>query len=321
MGKTVEQFQAQFKGLQDRVDALNDSVNDHKDRVAHFAAMIKAGCVSMGDRLQELKDAGLPGNTLESYLKRDTELGRMNESVLALQDKLENVLGQGAKLQTDINVCLKAKKDLIADVSADVARRTAKEKGSKSLPTEVELLKKIRKFGDSRALAELEGFAPETVATHRKQLAGYIEAEWKQTKEGRIPAQALEFMRQAIDARRLKGSSLFARKTKEDIMEALALSKPLPAKIRAAKDDNARQKLMQQFFEERAKTAELKNRLVELQDLAKNLAAGLELDWIKGQLNPKYRTDGPQIRNTVLEIIENSKEAAAAFREFYDLDL
>ena len=93
MAQTLELFQKLFKGLQDRVETLNDSVNHHRDRVSHFADMIKAGCVAMGDRFQELKDAGVPGNSPESYLKRDAELRQMNEKVLQLQDKLGRSIG------------------------------------------------------------------------------------------------------------------------------------------------------------------------------------------------------------------------------------
>jgi hypothetical protein len=231
-----------------------------------------------------------------------------------LQERLEKTLNEAPKLQADIKTCLKGGGDLIKAVSSDIERRKAKPKESKSLPEELVFLKTVKTFADSKAVADLEGFAPETVAEHRKQLANYLEAEWKQTKEARISAQAREFVRQALDARRLKGVLTLSAKTKEDAELALGKAKFSSAKAKATKVDQVREKCKLDFEAAKDAVGELKTNAVEVQKMAKVYEDGLKDDWIINQLNPLYRKDAVQIREQIGQIIENNKAIAIALR-------
>jgi hypothetical protein len=311
MSEKLDIYSKSFQALQVHLTKLAAGLGKYQQQVGHFSNLIKGGCSTLGDRLQVLIDGGLTCKTLDDFIKHDAQLQQMKAKLDQLQTSLERDLAEGVKLHADIKIFLKAGGDLIKLLKEDVARRKLKEK-SKSLEMEQQLLKKVEAFADGRDVTELATFVPETADNHRKQLARYLEQEFRQAKPARVSARAAEFIRRAFDQRLLLGALAQSKTTREDAELALNKAKFMVAKAKATKDEALRAKCMKEFGEAKESAGALKTRGVEVARLAALYSDGLEDDYIKGQL--KYREEGEKkkILEAIAAIIDNDRRIAAA---------
>ena len=313
MAEKLDLYTKSFQALELHLTKLAAAAGKYQQQIGHFSTLIKGGCSTLGDRLQVLIDGGLTCKTLDDFIKHDSQLQQMRAKLDQLQASLEKELAEGPKLQADIRVFMKAGGDLIKLLKEDVARRKLKEK-SKSLEMEEQLLKKVVAFADGRAVAEVAEFIPETADNHRKQLARYLEQEFKQTRPARISARATEFIRRALDQRLLAGALLQSKVARENAELAFNKAKFMATKAKATKDEALRAKCMKEFGEAKDSVSELKTKGVEIARLAALYSDGLEDDYIKGQL--KYREEGERkkILDSIAAIVDNDKRIGIAIQ-------
>lgn len=191
MAKKFEEFKKEYDGIKKAVTKANEEIEKNARVVGQTSPVIKEGTKELGLRIQKLKDGGATGKKIDDF-KGDAEVKVMLKSIDDFMKGMEKELKNIDALKK--NSFVKTTKQFWTfkkNLQDEIASRKKKKSGlikidSKSLPDMEKMLKEVVKYTDSGAFMRIDGFTPETIGDHRRQLDNWIKDEISQSKDAKL---------------------------------------------------------------------------------------------------------------------------------------
>jgi hypothetical protein len=303
MAKQYEDFKKTFADIQKKTDESNAEISKNVNLVAQTSGVISEGVKEVGLRVQELKDKGMTGATVDDF--KDPTLKKFMAGIEDHMSTLEKELKRIAALHASTMKKTEAtfvqlKKDLVAEIAARKKDLSTKlGTGNKSLPDMEKLLVTVNKYADSAEFLKMTVFDPETIAEHRKDLATKLERQLKQTKDVALTAEQQLLDEQALNIRNLTANVARAKTLGETVLKFCDAAE----KALTARDQKA---LM-------AAKVELPKPLKALGDLAGIGERALKDNWIKSKINDSK--DKAKILAGIKSIADSKASASEAVKK------
>ena len=191
MAKKFEEFKKEFDGIKKAVAKGNEEIEKNARFVGQTSQVMQEGTKEVGLRIQKLKDGGATGKKIDDY-KGDAEVKVMIKSIddflKGMEKELKNI--EGLKKNSFVKTT-KQFWTFKGNLQDEIASRKKKKSGtikidSKSLPDMEKMFKEVNKYTDSGPFMCIDGFVPESIANHRKQVDKWIQDEINQSKEAKL---------------------------------------------------------------------------------------------------------------------------------------
>lgn len=191
MAKKFEEYKKEFATIKKAVTKANEEIDKNSRFVGQTSQVIKEGTKELGLRIQKIKDGGVTGKKIDDF-KGDAEVKVLIKSIddfmKGMEKELKNIeaLKKNSFVKT-VSQFWDFKKKLIDEIASRKKKKSGVIKiDSKSLPDMEKMLKEVNKYIDSGQFMCIDGFTPESIDTHRKQLDKWIQDEISQSKDVKL---------------------------------------------------------------------------------------------------------------------------------------
>ncbi|CAG0981823.1 hypothetical protein PHYC_01807 [Phycisphaerales bacterium] len=210
MAKSLEEFKKSFAEIQKAIGTAQEEVKKNANAISQTSGVMHEGVKEIGLRIQQLKDAGDKGGSVNDFMW-DGQVKNMMNSVNQYMKQIENECNRMAGLHKGSFATTKksfwdTKTALKADIDSRKKQVSTKVGlGNKSLPDLEKLLAEMNKYTDS-GFATFDAFEPETAAEHKRALDGWLKEEVGKTKDATLSAFQKQMDEQALNTRVLNGN-------------------------------------------------------------------------------------------------------------------
>jgi hypothetical protein len=299
MAVTYEDFKKRFDTIKATIDKYAKELDSHERYMGQTTGVMQEGIKEVGLRVQELKDGGTTGTTIDAFMG-DPSVKKMMTEIKGYLAGIQKELVKGAALQGEIKKTATAFYALKTDLTNEIAKRkkevtTKLGTGNKSLPDMEKMLAEMKKYQDAVPYAKVEVFVVEKYEDHLKEATGNLNKQIAQAKDVALSAFQKEMQEQALNTRVLNGKVALARGWYTTVMkQCVEGQKALAAK--KAKELMA------------AKTALVKP-WKDLQDMNAMYQDALKDQWIASKL--RTSKDKSTIESNVKLILDMKTKAGA----------
>lgn len=210
MAKQYEEYKKSYADIQKQVTDAQTEIKKNANAISQTSGVMHEGVKEIGLRVQELKNAGDKGSSINDFMF-DNEVKSMMNSVNAYMKQIETECKRIGALQTGSFAKTKSlfwetKKGLTDEIASRKKQVSTKiGTGNKSLPDMERLLADMNKYKDA-GFATLDAFLPETAAEHKQQLDNWLKDTLGKTKEATLSAFQKEMDEQACNTRVLNAN-------------------------------------------------------------------------------------------------------------------
>jgi predicted nucleic acid-binding Zn-ribbon protein len=235
MAVTFEDFKKQFQAIEKSVLKYKEEIDNNERYMGQTTGVIKAGTREVGLRVQELKDNGMTGNTIQAFMgdgEIKTMMASIQQYLAGMQKELVKIAGMYGAKQKTVADFGKLKVAVTAEIAARKKEVSTKlGTGNKSLPDMEKLLAEMKKYEGEMTYAKVEVFVPEKYDDHLKETNGAIAKQVTQSKDVALSALQKEMQEQAMNTRTLNGNVGRAKGWYDTVMKQCAeAQKALKAK-------------------------------------------------------------------------------------------
>lgn len=226
MAKTYEEFKKTFADVQKQVSDGQTEIKKNANAISQTSGVMHEGVKEIGLRIQQLKNAGEKGSSVNDFMF-DGQVKSMMNSVNGYMKQIEAECKRIGALHTGSFAKTKSlfwdtKKALTAEIASRKKQISTKlGTGNKSLPDMEKLLAEMNKYTDS-GFATFDAFSPETADEHKRSLDGWIKEEVGKTREAALSAFQKEMDEQACNTRVLNGNVGRAKQMLADVQAQYA---------------------------------------------------------------------------------------------------
>lgn len=276
MAKQYEQFKKDFADIEKAAAEGSAEIKKNAQTIGHLSQLMMEGAKEVGLRVQELKDEGMHGTSIDDFMsdpKVKVMAGEINTALAAVEKELKRITEHYEHSFKGLTVRYSTLvKDLTAEITARKKQLSTKlGTGNKSLVDMEKLLVEVKKHEHDPALAAVMYFKPETIAEHKRQVDRQLKDAIAKTKEA-----ALSDLQKEMDEQALEG-----RNRKRNLSQAKGLAELVITdchKLQEALKSGNQKEVM------RLK-AELPKPMKQLNELASKYERGLKDEWTKSAIN------------------------------------
>ncbi|HVX86157.1 MAG TPA: hypothetical protein VH253_15340 [Phycisphaerae bacterium] len=299
MAETLEQFKKDFAAIKAKVSKYHEEIEKNERFVGQTSGVIDEGIKETGLRVQELKDEGHKGATIDAFMF-DPGIKNMVTSIKQYLAGMQKELVKSAAMLQDVTKVRGDFQTLKTNVTNEIAKRkkelsTKAGTGNKSLPDMEKLLAEMKTYEDQNPYAKLDFWQPDKYDQHAKEAGEKMQKQVSQTKEHAMSTLQAQMMEQAMNVRVLHGNFNRAKGLYDTVLkECSDAQKALTAKNN--KDLMTAKALIPKPWK-------------DLQDINDMYQKGVQDQWIKARIQSSK--DKGTIETTVKAILDMKTKAGA----------